>query len=190
MTTASKLAAQGNQLRQIQSTSPLLAILAKVLGNIHENAADAPPFTRAQWNAEIADLQQVAESDLLAFIVDQAARTFTVNGAPGLNVPVSEAIVSASFLTLTASRNVANSDLGLTLFYSAAGNITLTIPSGLASGLKFRVVQGSTGKVTIAGSGVTVSGKNNHLSTGGAWHVIDVVQVGATQFVVYGDTGA
>lgn len=190
MTTASKLAAQGSQLRQIQTTTPLLAILAKVLGNIHENAADAPPFTRDQWIANIGDLQQVAESDLLAFIVDQAARTFTVNGNPGLNVPVSEAAVSASFLTLTASRNVANSDLGLTLFYTGSGNITLTIPSGLASGLKFRVVQGGSGKVTIAGSGVTVNGRNGHLSTGGAWHVIDVIQVAATQFVVYGDTAA
>lgn len=103
---------------------------------------------------------------------------------------VGENFQTVTYAALAASRNVANSDLGVTLLYSGSSNITLTIPSGLVTGMKFRVIQGSSGKVTIAGSGVTVNGKQGQLSTGGQWHVIDVVQAGATQFVVYGDTGA
>ena len=82
------------------------------------------------------------------------------------------------------------SGLTLTGTVTGSGNITLTIPTGLVGGLKFRVVQAGSGKVTIAGSGVNVNGKNGHLSTGGQWHVVDVIQTAATQFVVYGDTGA
>lgn len=248
MVTASTLASQGSQLRQIQSTTPLLQIIAKTLGTVgSQNGGNAPSLTRDQWLAATSDLQGVAESDLLAFIADQLARIFMQGGQPGLVVtgdevnltaaqatidgddtvisgstsltisdpacvagtattgsplrliddnglceygPVGEMFQTVTYAALSASRNVANSDLGMTLLYSGASNITLTIPTGLVTGLKFRVIQASTGKVTIAGSGVTVNGKNGHLSTGGAWHVIDVVQAGATKFVVYGDTAA
>jgi len=250
MVTAATLAIQGSQLRQIQSTTPLLQIIAKTLGTVgSQNGGNAPSLTRDQWLAATSDLQGVAESDLLAFIADQLARIFMQGGQPGLvitgeefNASATQATIDAESMaiigstsltiaspacvaspqtspvgaplllttldgaveyglvgesfqtvttgTLTASRNVANADLGVTLTYAGSGNITLTIPTGLASGFKFRVVQASTGKVTIAGSGVTVNGKNGHLSTGGAWHVIDVVQTGATQFVVYGDNAA
>ena len=40
------------------------------------------------------------------------------------------------------------------------------------------------------GARATVNGKSGHLSTGGQWHVVDVIQTGAAQFVVYGDTAA
>lgn len=248
MVPAATLATQGSQLRQIQSTTPLLQIIAKTLGTVgSQNGGNAPSLTRDQWLAATSDLQGVAESDLLAFIADQLARIFMQGGQPGLVItgdefnadvtqatidaenasvigstslsiaspacvaspqtskvgaplrltsldgaveygPVGENFQTVTSASLSASRNVANSDLGVTLLYSGASNITLTIPTGLVTGLKFRVIQGSTGKVTIAGSGVSVNGKNGHLSTGGAWHVIDVVQAGATQFVVYGDT--
>ena len=234
MITATKLASQGNDIRQIQSESPLWAIIAKAIGSLHENAADAPPLTREQWLAAISDLQGVAQSDLLAFTADQLARTFLPGGSPGLSVTgsaitlsadtafklltpfvvsgtseagaplalmnavngtvefaaIGERFLLASYEAVSASRNIANADLGKTLVYSGTSNITLTIPAGLVAGMKFRVIQASSGKVTIAGSGVTVNGKNGHLSTGGAWHVIDVTQAGATQFVVYGDTAA
>ena len=248
MVTADTLAVQGQQLRQIQSTTPLIQIIAKILGNVgSQNGGNAPSITRDAWLAATADLQGVPESDLLAFITDQLARIFFQGGEIGLSVTgdevklvatqailegadtniigtsslviadptcvlgtasagaplrlidsnglceygaIGESYVKSSYAALAGTRNVANGDLGVTLLYTGAGNITLTIPSGLQTGMKFRVIQGSTGKVTIAGSGVTVNGKNGHLSTGGAWHVIDVVQAGASQFVVYGDTAA
>lgn len=248
MVSAGTLAIQGEQLRQIQSTTPLLQIVAKTLGTVgSQNGGNAPSLTRDQWLAATSDMQGIAESDILAFIADQLARILYQGGQPGLSITgvevnlsanqatlegaetsviasnllyiatpqvvslagaigaplvlqgssgeceygiASESFQKVAFATVSASRNVSNSDLGATLLYNGASNITLTIPSGLISGFKFRVVQGGTGKVTIGGSGVTINGKNGHLSTGGAWHVVDVVQVSASGFVVYGDTAA
>jgi len=90
--------------------------------------------------------------------------------------------------TLTASRSVSNADNGQTLYYTGAGNITLTIPAGLMTGWWCRVVQGGAGKVTFAGSGVTVSGKQGHLSTGGQWHVVEARRLTASQYLIHGDT--
>lgn len=90
--------------------------------------------------------------------------------------------------TLTASRSVSNADNGVTLYYTGSGNITLTIPTGLVAGWWCRVVQGGAGKVTFAGSGVTVSGKQGQLSTGGQWHVLEVRRLTASQYIVHGDT--
>ena len=90
--------------------------------------------------------------------------------------------------TLTASRSVSNADNGETLYYTGASNITLTIPSGLVPGWWCRVVQGGSGKVTFAGSGVTVSGKQGQLSTGGQWHVVEARRLGASQYLIHGDT--
>ena len=101
---------------------------------------------------------------------------------------VPEQFTTGAVDTLTASRNVSNADLGETLYYTGAGNITLTIPSGLSTGWWCRVVQGGAGKITLAGSGVTVSGKQGQLSTGGQWHVIEVRRLTASQYVVHGDT--
>ena len=99
-----------------------------------------------------------------------------------------EQFLTASVDTLGASRNASNDDLGKTLYYTGAGNITLTIPAGLVPGWWCRVVQGGAGKVTFAGSGVTVSGKQGHLSTGGQWHVIEARRLTASQYLIHGDT--
>lgn len=90
--------------------------------------------------------------------------------------------------TLTANRSVSNADNGETLYYTGASNITLTIPAGLVAGWWCRVVQGGAGKITFAGSGVTVSGKQGHLSTGGQWHVIEARRLTASQYLIHGDT--
>jgi hypothetical protein len=90
--------------------------------------------------------------------------------------------------TLTTSRSVSNADNGETLYYTGASNITLTIPSGLVPGWWCRVVQGGVGKVTFAGSGVTVSGKQGHLSTGGQWHVVEARRLTTSQYLIHGET--
>lgn len=254
MVTANTLAAQGQQLRQILPTTPLLRIIAKTLGSVSRPLAagplngDNPPISRDQWLADTADLQGVAESDLLAFIADQLARIFLYRNQTGLTIlgdSVSfestdgswiadnlmlDGMMSLKFRTPnieagtvqagtplrttatdgtvdyglvferfeqcwvqgeTASRNLSNDDNGRTLIYYGSTPITFTIPIGFATGLKFRVIQAGTGKVTMAGSGgVTVNGRNGHVSTLSQWSVIDIIQVAPTTCVVYGDVGA
>ena len=102
------------------------------------------------------------------------------------NVP--EQFTTGFVETLSASRSVSNADNGETLYYTGASNITVTIPAGLVTGWWCRVVQGGAGKVTFAGSGVTVSGKQGHLSTGGQWHVIEARRLTASQYLIHGDT--
>lgn len=96
--------------------------------------------------------------------------------------------VAGSVETITAGRTLSNADHGKTLYYTGTANITLTIPVGLLSGFRLRVVQGNTGKVTAAGSGVTVNGKQGQLSTGGQWHVVQYHRLTASVYVVEGDT--
>ena len=91
--------------------------------------------------------------------------------------------------TITASRTLTDDDHGKTLYYAGTSNITLTIPSGLIPGLMVRVVQGSSGKVTAAGSGVTVNGKQGQLATGGQWHMVTYHYLTASLYLVEGDTG-
>lgn len=100
----------------------------------------------------------------------------------------SEPYVAVSAETIVAGRTLNDSDFGRTLYYTGTANITLTVPSGLASGFRVRVVQGNSGKVTFAGSGVTMSGKQGQLSTGGQWHVIEALQLTSSQYIVHGDT--
>ena len=96
--------------------------------------------------------------------------------------------VAGSVETITAGRTLANADHGKTLYYTGTANITLTIPAGLLAGFRIRVVQGNTGKVTAAGSGVTVNGKQGQLSTGGQWHVVQYHRLTASLYLVDGDT--
>lgn len=96
--------------------------------------------------------------------------------------------VAGSVETITAGRTLANADHGKTLYYTGATNITLTIPAGLLAGFRVTVVQGSSGKVTAAGSGVTVNGKQGHLSTGGQWHRVWYRRLTASLYLVDGDT--
>jgi hypothetical protein len=92
--------------------------------------------------------------------------------------------------TVSASRALTNADHGKLLRYSGGSSITLTIPSGLMQGFRVTVLQEGSGKVTALGSGVTVQGRNNHLSTGGAWHCVRYHRLTASLYVVEGDVGA
>lgn len=96
--------------------------------------------------------------------------------------------VVGSVETITAGRTLWDVDNGKTLYYAGTSNITLTIPFGLIAGFRVRVVQGSSGKVTAAGSGVTVNGKQGQLSTGGQWHVVQYHRLTASLYIVEGDT--
>jgi hypothetical protein len=96
--------------------------------------------------------------------------------------------VAGSVETITAGRTLSNADHGKTLYYTGTANITLTIQTGLVAGFRVTVVQGSTGKVTAAGSGVTVNGKHGQLSTGGQWHAVRYHRLTASLYLVEGDT--
>lgn len=191
MITAAKLAAQGNELRQIQSDSPLWAIIAKAVGSLHESASNTPPLTREQWLAATADLQGVAQSDLLAFVADQFARTFIRSGSPGLNLPVPEPLLQVETLTASSTRNLADTDHGKTLLAGAVGDITLSAPATLPTGFWCRIVRNAAGNVTVnAAAGATVNSKQGHQKVEHQYAAVEIYKVGASTFILAGDLKA
>lgn len=83
-------------------------------------------------------------------------------------------------IVVTGSRSLSNTDNGGTLVYSGAGNITLTVPSGLEEPFSCTVVQAGTGLVAFAqGGGV---GFDNIGSTRGQGTYSTIVQVSADQY--------
>lgn len=183
----------------LQGTHTLLGNLTLDGGNLRTIAFSGITSFSASTGSASFNLSGIAQIvgpiELFTPLVDGAGLTagmpLTLNNPASGGVDfgtLSEQFVTGSVDTLSASRNVSNADLGETLYYTGASNITLTIPAGLVAGWWCRVVQGGAGKITFAGSGVTVSGKQGQLSTGGQWHVIDVRRLTASQYIVHGDT--
>lgn len=83
-------------------------------------------------------------------------------------------------IVVTGSRSLSNTDNGGTLVYSGAGNITLTVPSGLEAAFSCTVIQAGTGLVAFTqGGGV---GFDNIGSTRGQGTFSTIVQVSVDQY--------
>ena len=87
----------------------------------------------------------------------------------------------------TTARTLSNSDNGKVIVCSNAGQIIVTIPSGLTSGFNCVITQGGSGAVTISGSGATINGFNNKTATAGQYAVVNVIPVGTNAYYVDGD---
>ena len=87
----------------------------------------------------------------------------------------------------TTARTLSNSDNGKVIVCSNAGQIIVTIPSGLTSGFNCVITQGGSGSVTILGSGATINGFNNKTATAGQYAVVNVIPVGTNAYYVDGD---
>lgn len=124
-------------------------------------------------NSTFATLQQVV--DVLAFDGDQ----LTINGevyGPHLTGPQGEqgpqgvqgipGVGAISTCTeVTASRSIADIDVGCYLYSTSTTGISITIPSGITvNNAEIDVMQAGTGQVTfVAGSGVTIVSKGGNL---------------------------
>jgi hypothetical protein len=87
----------------------------------------------------------------------------------------------------TTARTLSNSDNGKVIVCSNAGQVIVTIPSGLTSGFNCTITQGGAGTVTIVGSGASINGFNNKTATAGQYAVVNVIPVGANAYYVDGD---
>lgn len=86
----------------------------------------------------------------------------------------------ATTIVVSGSRSLSNTDNGGTLVYNGAGNITLTVPSGLEAAFSCTVVQAGTGLIAFAqGGGV---GFDNIGSTRGQGTFTTIVQVSTDQY--------
>ena len=120
-----------------------------------------------------------------------AARTTLGLGTAATSASTDFSSAFYNIETKTADYTLTNSDNGKLIYCNATTLIDITVPSGLTSGFNCRVVQGSTGRVRVIGSGATING----YSTGsfppnaviGQHGVLDVVSTGTNAYSLYGD---
>lgn len=91
---------------------------------------------------------------------------------------------------ITGSRALTADDDGTTLVNLTTSAYILTVPLGLPAGFGCRVIQGTTGLVTMAASGGAAITGLVGLKTNGAHSVANVVQTAADVYVYTGDTAA
>ena len=90
-------------------------------------------------------------------------------------------------VAITASRLLTDADCGLVLVNSTATAITLTVPAGLAPGFNVKIIQASTGIVTIAaGAGASVSSVSSFVKTSGANSEIGISNKAPNGYVLTG----
>jgi len=88
----------------------------------------------------------------------------------------------------TTARTLSDSDNGKVIACSNSGQVTITIPNGLASGFNCTIVQSGTGTVNIEGSGgATVNGISEKTSTAGQYASLNVIPVGSNAYILEGD---
>lgn len=83
------------------------------------------------------------------------------------------------------------SDNGKLVTFDNAGTVTVTLPSGLPAGFNIVCVQLGAGQVSfVAGSGATISNRQNQAKVVGQKGVVTVVAVATSTYYIAGDTGA
>ena len=149
--------------------------------------------------AGTATTKKVTATNLmtLAPVQSVAGRTGTVTlsntDISGLGTAATSASTdfSPAFFSIvsetTTARTLSNSDNGKVIVCSNAGQVIVTIPSGLTSGFNCTITQGGAGTVTIVGSGASINGFNNKTATAGQYAVVNIIPVGANAYYVDGD---
>lgn len=79
-----------------------------------------------------------------------------------------------------------DSDKGKLVTMDNASAITLTVPSGLATGFFCNIMQKGAGQVTIAASGTTVNNADNATKTEKRWALASIIQIGTNIYVTDG----
>lgn len=148
-------------------------------------------------NKSISNLDPLTapSGDDLVPITDISDTTGSANGTTK-RVTV-ENLISKNLTVLTetgTTRTLANSDIGKVIHCTNSAQVTITVPSGLASGFNCTLVQGGAGVVVVeAGTNASVAGRlqggSSLTATQGIYSAINLVPVGSDSYVISGDSG-
>lgn len=89
----------------------------------------------------------------------------------------------------TTSRTLSAADNGKIIYCTNAGATTITCASGLGKGFSCTIIQGGTGKVTVAAGGQTLVSYSSLFSTMGQYAVISAICPVANTFLMAGNLG-
>jgi hypothetical protein len=90
----------------------------------------------------------------------------------------------------TTSRTLSAADNGRILYFTSSSPITVTTAAGLGAGFNCTIIQGGTGKVTVAqGASTTRVSYSSLFSTMGQYAVISLIAPVANTFIAAGNLG-
>jgi hypothetical protein len=148
---------------------------ADVNSNLMDQAvmtfADAAARTSAIPSPVEGMVTYLSNLDLLMFY----------NGTIWVNVNPGQSDKSGNYTLVSADRN--------TYIRSTASAITITVPDVLANGDSVNFIQAGAGRITFAGSGVTINSKAGNLKTAAQFSGATITKVGGAYYLV-GDLAA
>lgn len=87
------------------------------------------------------------------------------------------------------TRTLSTSDNGKIIYCTSSSAVTINCASGLGEGFNVTIIQGGTGKVTVAPNSQTLVSYSSLFSTMGQYAVISLVAPVANTFVAAGNLG-
>lgn len=181
--------ATGNLVHITGSTGPITSFGTVPAGTVFMLVFDSTPVIT--YNASTMILNS-GGSNFTCVAGDRALLLSEGSGAWVVSIIRRDGASVASSATpvdVSSSRNLAATDDGKVLNVTAGSAITLTVPTGLPSGFGCAVYQASTGAVTVAGSGTTITPANSgELKTGGQGKITAIVQTGTNAYSFSGGT--
>lgn len=101
-----------------------------------------------------------------------------------------QAQFAANIITeTTTARTLSASDMQKIIYCTNSSAVTITCAAGLGAGFNVTIIQGGTGKVTVAAGGQTLVSYSSLFSTMGQYAVISLVAPVANTFVAAGNLG-
>lgn len=89
----------------------------------------------------------------------------------------------------TTARTLSASDMQKIIYCTNSSAVTITCAAGLGAGFNVTIIQGGTGKVTVAAGGQTLVSYSSLFSTMGQYAVISLIAPVANTFVAAGNLG-
>ncbi len=87
------------------------------------------------------------------------------------------------------SRTLSATDANKVIYCTSSSAVTITCATGLDVGFNCTIIQGGTGKVTVAAGAATLNSYSGLLSTMGRYAVISVISPVANEFIAAGNLG-
>ena len=87
------------------------------------------------------------------------------------------------------SRTLSSADANKVIYCTSSSAVTITCATGLGAGFNCTIIQGGTGKVTVAAGAATLISYSSLFSTMGQYAVISLIAPVADTFVAAGNLG-
>ena len=87
------------------------------------------------------------------------------------------------------TRTLSATDNGKIIYCTSSSAVTINCASGLGAGFNVTIIQGGTGKVTVAPNSQTLNSYSALFSTMGQYAVISLISPAANEFIAAGNLG-